>query len=68
MLQPNGKKSTLYEQVLEHAQQEIDGAASKIDELRRALQLVEARVEAAKAVYESVAARLNLEDELESGF
>jgi hypothetical protein len=62
----NGKQNgTLYEQVLDFARREIEDASSKIDELRRSLHLLEARVEAAKSVYESVAARLNLEDELE---
>ena len=65
MAQSNGRP--LYEQVLDYARREIDEAASKIDELRRSLHLLEARVEAAKAVYESVAARLNLEDELVEG-
>ena len=67
MTQSNGKRGTLYEQVLDYARREIDEASSKIDELRRTLSLLEARVEAAKAVYEAVAARLNLEDELEEG-
>ena len=62
---PEGRPGNLYEQVLDHARREIDEASSKIDELRRTLRLLEARVEAAKSVYESVAARLNLEDELE---
>ncbi len=62
----NGKQNgTLYEQVLDFARREIEDASSKIDELRRSLHLLEARVEAAKSVYESVAARLNLEDEME---
>ena len=61
----NGRGGTLYEQVLEFAHGEIDDASSKIAELRRSLHLLEARVEAAKSVYESVAARLNLEDEQE---
>ncbi|MDP6779696.1 MAG: hypothetical protein QGI83_23270 [Candidatus Latescibacteria bacterium] len=62
---PEGQPGNLYEQVLDHARREIDEASSKIDDLRRTLRLLEARVEAAKSVYESVAARLNLEDELE---
>ena len=62
---PEGRPGNLYEQVLDHARREIDEASSKIDDLRRTLRLLEARVEAAKSVYESVAARLNLEDELE---
>ncbi|MDA0745871.1 MAG: hypothetical protein O2954_05085 [bacterium] len=61
----NGRRGNLYDQVLEHARREIDEASSKIEELRRTLRLLEARVEAAKSVYEAVAARLNLEDELE---
>ena len=59
MAQTNG----LYEQVLEYARREIDEATSKVEEMRQSLQLLEARVEAAKSVYEAVAARLNLEDE-----
>jgi hypothetical protein len=58
----------LYEQVLELAKREIDEAAGQLEELKRSIQLVEARVEAAKSIYESVAARLNLEDEGESGY
>lgn len=66
MTPPNGKQNgTLYEQVLDFARREIEDASSKIEELRRSLNLLEARVEAAKSVYEAVAARLNLEDELE---
>jgi len=66
MIPSNGQtNSTLYEQVLDFARKEIEDASSQMEELRRALHLVEARVEAAKSVYESVAARLNLEDELE---
>ena len=59
----NGERDNLYEQVLEHARREIDASASQVEELRRTLGLLEARVEAAKAVYEAAAARLNLEDE-----
>jgi len=59
----SGRLDTLYEQVLEHAQREIDDASGKIEELRKSLALLDARVEAAKSVYEAVAARLNLEDE-----
>lgn len=59
----NGERDDLYEQVLEHARREIDGTATQVEELRRALGLLEARVEAAKAVYEAAAARLNLQDE-----
>lgn len=65
MSRPSSVQSDLYEKVLEHARREIDEASGKIEELRRSLQLLEARVEAAKSVYEAVAARLNLEDELE---
>jgi hypothetical protein len=65
MNRPNSVQSDLYEKVLEHARREIDEASGKIEELRGSLQLLEARVEAAKSVYEAVAARLNLEDELE---
>lgn len=65
MTKSNGKRGTLYDQVLDYARREIEEASAKIDELRRTLRLLEARVEAAKAVYETVAARLNLEDELE---
>lgn len=66
MTPPNGKQNgTLYEQVLDFARREIEDASSKIEELRHSLNLLEARVEAAKSVYEAVAARLNLEDELE---
>jgi len=70
MNQPNGRANeglneTLYEQVLDFARKEIEDASSQMDELRHALHLVEARVEAAKSVYESVAVRLNLEEELE---
>jgi len=67
MTPSNGKQhGTLYEQVLDFARREIEDASSSIDELRRSLHLLESRVEAAKSVYESVAARLNLEDELEN--
>ncbi len=65
MTKSNGRQGNLYEQVLDYARREIDEASSKIEELRRTLRLLEARVEAAKSVYEAVAARLNLEDELE---
>ncbi|MBT4138220.1 MAG: hypothetical protein HOE48_09905, partial [Candidatus Latescibacteria bacterium] len=66
MIPPNGETNeTLYEQVLDFARKEIEDASSQMEELRRALHVVEARVEAAKSVYESVAARLNLEDEME---
>ena len=59
----NGDRDDLYEEVLEHARREIDASASRVDQMRRALGLLEARVEAAKAVYEAAAARLNLQDE-----
>ncbi len=59
----NGDRGDLYEEVLEHARREINASASQVEELRRALNLLEARVEAAKAVYEAAAARLNLQDE-----
>lgn len=59
----NGERDDLYEEVLEHARREVDTSASQVEELRRALGLLEARVEAAKAVYEAAAARLNLQDE-----
>ncbi len=70
MARSGEKGGTLYEDVLEFARREIEGASSKISELRQTLQLLDARVEAAKSVYEAVAARLNLEDELgeEVGF
>lgn len=63
MSQPTGKRHTLYDQVLEHSRREIDDASAEIEELKRTLALLEARVEASKSVYEAVAARLNLEDE-----
>ena len=59
----NGERDDLYEEVLEHARREIDASATQVEKLRRALGLLEARVEAAKAVYEAAAARLNLQDE-----
>ena len=65
MATSNGRRGSVYDQVLEQARREIDEASSKIDEVRRTLHLMEARAEAAKAVYEAVAARLNLEDELQ---
>ena len=67
MTQSDGSQGTVYEKVLDYARREIDEASSKLEELRRTLRLLESRVEAAKAVYEAVAARLNLEDELEEG-
>ena len=63
MQESNGERNDLYEQVLEHARREIEAFSSQVDELKRALGLLEARVEAAKAVYEAAAARLNLQDE-----
>lgn len=63
MADANGERDDLYEEVLEHARREIDASASQVEELRRALALLEARVEAAKAVYEAAASRLNLQDE-----
>lgn len=68
MASPEFCTAQLYEQVLEYAKREIDEAASKIEDLKRSIQLLEARVEAAKSVYESVAARLNLEDETEASY
>ena len=65
MNRTDGVQADLYEKVLEHARREIDEASGKIEEIRLTLQLLEARVEAAKSVYEAVAARMNLEDELE---
>ena len=53
----------LYEQVLEYAKREMDEAAHKMEDIKQSLQLLEARVEAAKAVYQAVASGLNLEDE-----
>jgi hypothetical protein len=63
MEESNGERDDLYEQVLEHARREIDASSSQVEKLRRTLGLLEARVEAARAVYEAAAARLNLEDE-----
>ena len=60
----NGKHSSLYEQTLEYARREIDEASAQITKLRERLSYLEARMEAAKAVYEAVAARLNVEDEI----
>lgn len=68
MTSPEYAQGHLYEQVLELAKREIDEAASQMGDLKRSIQLLEARVEAAKSIYESVAARLNLEDEGESGY
>ena len=65
MPQPADGRGNLYEQVLEFAKREMDEAASKMEEIKQSLQLLEARVEAAKAVYQAVASRLNLEDETE---
>ena len=57
-------RDVVYERVLDFARREIEEASAEMDELRRALRRLEGRVEAAKSVYEAVAARLNLEDEL----
>ena len=65
MPQPDDGRGNLYEQVLEYAKREMDEAASKMEDIKQSLQLLEARVEAAKAVYQAVASRLNLEDEAE---
>ncbi|MBS10990.1 MAG: hypothetical protein CME19_05220 [Gemmatimonadetes bacterium] len=63
MLLPDDGRGNLYEQVLEYAKREMDEATSKVEDIKQSLQLLEARVEAAKAVYQAVASRLNLEDE-----
>ncbi len=63
MPQPDDGRGNLYEQVLEYAKREMDEAATKMEDIKQSLQLLEARVEAAKAVYQAVASRLNLEDE-----
>ena len=68
MTSPEHAHGHLYEQVLELAKREIDEAASQMEDLKSSIQLLEARVEAAKSIYESVAARLNLEDEDQSGY
>lgn len=60
----NGKHGSLYEQTLDFARREIDEASGQISKLREKLSYLEARMEAAKAVYEAVAARLNVEDEI----
>ena len=60
----NGRPSSLYEQTLECARHEIDEASAEIAQMRDRLMGLEARMEAAKAVYEAVAARLNIEDEI----
>jgi hypothetical protein len=65
MATSNGRRGSLYDQVLEQARREIDESSEHIDEARKKLHLLESRVEAAKAVYEAVSARLNLEDELQ---
>lgn len=57
-------RDVVYEQVLDFARREIEEASAEMDELRQALRRLEGRVEAAKSVYEAVATRLNLEDEL----
>ena len=60
----NGRHGSLYEQTLECARREIDEASAQISRLRESLRVLEARTEAAKAVYEAVAAPLNIEDEI----
>ena len=65
MAQLDDGRGNLYEQVLEYAKKEMDEAASKMAEIQQSIHLLEARVEAAKAVYQAVASRLNLEDESE---
>ena len=60
----NGRPSSLYEQTLECARREIDEASAEVAQIRDRLMGLEARMEAAKAVYEAVAARLNIEDEI----
>ena len=60
----DASRDVVYERVLDFARREIEEASAEMDELRRALRRLEGRVEAAKSVYEAVAARLNLEDEL----
>ena len=60
----DASRDVVYERVLNFARREIEEASAEMDELRRALRRLEGRVEAAKSVYEAVAARLNLEDEL----
>ena len=57
-------RDVVYEQVLDFARRKIEEASAEMDELRQALRRLEGRVEAAKSVYEAVATRLNLEDEL----
>lgn len=60
----NGRGGSLYEQTLEYARREIDEASAQIARMRERLSYLEARMEAAKSVYEAVAARLNIEDEI----
>ncbi len=60
----NGRHSSLYEQTLDYARREIDEASAQITKLRERLSFLQARMEAGKAVYEAVAARLNVEDEI----
>ena len=57
-------RDVVYEQVLDFARREIEEASAEMAELRQALRRLQGRVDAAKSVYEAVAARLNLEDEL----
>ncbi len=60
----NGRPGSLYEQTLECARREIDEASAEVTKIKDRLMGLEARMEAAKAVYEAVAARLNIEDEI----
>lgn len=65
MTTPDGDSTDiLYEQVLDYARREIEDALAMMDELRQSIRQIEARVEAAKSIYNAVTARLNLEDEL----
>ncbi len=65
MTAPDGDSTDiLYEQVLDYARREIEDALAMMDELRQSIRQIEARVEAAKSIYNAVTARLNLEDEL----
>ncbi len=68
MTSSDHSSGNLYQEVLELAKREIDEAVGQMEDLKRSIQLLEARVEAAKSIYESVAARLNLEDEGASGY
>ena len=65
MTAPDGDSTDiLYEQVLDYARREIEDALAMMDELRQSIRQIEARVEAAKSIYNAVTAKLNLEDEL----